>query len=108
MPASELMHMNFLMRLRREITHNLCKTYSDRGICAMAPPRKRTKLSTDQPAEILFDVTARQDYLTGFHKRKVARKEHAKETAIKRAKEEKVQERRQVSDELGSLRALTS
>lgn len=62
----------------------------------MAPPRKRTKLSTEQPSEILFDTTARQDYLTGFHKRKVARIEHAKELAVKRDREEKVKERRQV------------
>lgn len=61
----------------------------------MAPPSKKTKLSSSQPAEILFDPNARQDYLTGFHKRKVARIEHAKEAAVKRAREERVLERRQ-------------
>ncbi|QIX01282.1 hypothetical protein AMS68_006799 [Peltaster fructicola] len=65
----------------------------------MPPPRKRTKFSNDQPSEILFDVSARQDYLTGFHKRKVARKEHAKEIAVKREREDKIKERRQMREQ---------
>lgn len=60
----------------------------------MAPPSKRRK--TNQIEEITFNPSARQEYLTGFHKRKLQRKENAREAALKREKEERVRERRQV------------
>lgn len=60
----------------------------------MAPPNKKRK--TGQPEEIIFDPAARQDYLTGFHKRKEARKKHAQEVAAKLEKEERVSARKQV------------
>lgn len=47
------------------------------------------KLSGPRPEEINFDLSARQDYLTGFHKRKVQRTKAAQEAAEKRAKEER-------------------
>ena len=62
----------------------------------MAPLTKKRRLDSQQPAELNFDVSARQEYLSGFHKRKVARKENARETAIKRDKEERVVQRKQV------------
>ena len=61
----------------------------------MPPFPKRRKL--DQPTEITFDPAARQDYLSGFHKRKEQRKQTAKEAAIKREKEERLVARKQVS-----------
>lgn len=61
----------------------------------MAPATKRRRLE-QQPEEITFDPSARQEYLTGFHKRKEARKQHARDTAAKKEKEEKVKERKQV------------
>ena len=71
------------------------------------PPRpKRTLLSSGPPSkkrktvhkieEISFDNDARADYLTGFHKRKVARATRAREEAEKREKEERVRIRAQV------------
>ena len=63
-------------------------------IAKMAPATKRRKLN--QPEEITFDPEARQEYLTGFHKRKQARIKHAKEVAAKQEKEDRVRERRQV------------
>jgi ribosomal RNA-processing protein 17 len=48
------------------------------------------------PAEILFDTAAREDYLTGFHKRKLARIKQAQELAKEAAKEEKRSHRREV------------
>jgi hypothetical protein len=60
----------------------------------MAPSNKRKR--TNQIEEITFDPSARQEYLTGFHKRKQQRIEHAREAAVKREKEERVKERRQV------------
>ncbi|KAK4546229.1 hypothetical protein LTR36_002366 [Oleoguttula mirabilis] len=65
----------------------------------MAPVFKRRKIDAKQVDEITFDPTARQEYLTGFHKRKVARKETAREQAIKRDKEEKVTQRQQIRKE---------
>jgi len=47
--------------------------------------------------EVVFDFAQREDYLTGFHKRKQERIKAARERAIEREKEEKKQERRHVS-----------
>lgn len=63
----------------------------------MAPLPKRRRLDhPTQVAEITFDPSAREEYLTGFHKRKLARRENARETALKREREERVVQRRQV------------
>ena len=51
----------------------------------------------DQPEEITFDFSARQDYLTGFHKRKLERAKHAQDISIRKEKEVKLETRRQVS-----------
>lgn len=60
----------------------------------MAPPAKRRK--TAHSEDITFDPSARQEYLTGFHKRKEQRKKHAQEIAGKLEKEEKLKARKQV------------
>lgn len=64
---------------------------------AMGPPpsKKRKLFSTIE--EIAFDPSAREDYLTGFHKRKLQRIKHAKEEAVKREREEKLTARKIVS-----------
>lgn len=72
----------------------------------MAPAPKRRKTSSSatfkfkgnkQPIEELkFDPDARQEYLTGFHKRKLQRIKHAQEDAAKQAKIEKVEARKEV------------
>ena len=64
---------------------------------AMGPPpsKKRKLFSTIE--EIAFDPSAREDYLTGFHKRKLQRIKHAKEEAAKREREEKLTARKIVS-----------
>ncbi|EME80378.1 uncharacterized protein MYCFIDRAFT_63476 [Pseudocercospora fijiensis CIRAD86] len=49
--------------------------------------------------ELTFNPEARQEYLTGFSKRKQARKDHAKEVAIKREKEEKIKERKALREQ---------
>jgi ribosomal RNA-processing protein 17 len=61
----------------------------------MAFSGKKRK-ATSALEEITFDRDARREYLTGFHKRKLARAKAAQEAAEKKAKEEKIQERRQV------------
>lgn len=60
----------------------------------MAPATKRRKLN--QLEEITFDPAARQEYLTGFHKRKQERIQNARDAAVKRAREDKIKERRRV------------
>lgn len=59
-----------------------------------APSKKRKAAHAIE--EISFDNTARSEYLTGFHKRKVQRQKHAQEEAAKRAREEKIEMRKQV------------
>lgn len=64
---------------------------------ASAPPLKKRKKSTPVIEEITFDFNAREDYLTGFHKRKVQRIKHAQEEAAKKDREERIVARKTVS-----------
>ncbi|KAH7905198.1 nucleolar protein 12-domain-containing protein [Hygrophoropsis aurantiaca] len=64
-------------------------TQSHKAIAA----KKRAK--KDQVKEILFDEDARREFLTGFHKRKVAKHEAAKKKAQLREKEERLETRRE-------------
>ncbi|KAL8924386.1 MAG: hypothetical protein Q9172_002733 [Xanthocarpia lactea] len=59
----------------------------------IAPIKKRRK---GEPAieEITFNFDDREEYLTGFHKRKLQRIKHAKEEALKKEREEKVANRK--------------
>jgi ribosomal RNA-processing protein 17 len=61
----------------------------------MPPPSKRRK--TSAVPEVVFDPTARAEYLSGFHKRKQARIKHAQEVAAMKEKEEKRRDREDVS-----------
>ncbi|KAL2002300.1 hypothetical protein VTN02DRAFT_207 [Thermoascus thermophilus] len=64
----------------------------------MGPQAKRRKL-TSTVEEINFDPVARHEFLTGFHKRKMARMRHAQEIAEKKAREERRQERKKIREE---------
>ncbi|KAL8692012.1 MAG: hypothetical protein Q9224_004048 [Gallowayella concinna] len=59
----------------------------------VAPIKKRRK---GEPAieEITFNINEREEYLTGFHKRKLQRIKHAKEEAAKKEREERVANRK--------------
>jgi hypothetical protein len=63
---------------------------------AMQPPAKKRRVETIAVEEINFDTTARQEYLTGFHKRKLQRAKHAQEAAEKKARLERIEDRRKV------------
>lgn len=63
---------------------------------AVPPPRKKRKAAS-AIEEISFDFSAREDYLTGFHKRKLQRIKHAKEEAAKKDREDKLVARKIVS-----------
>lgn len=58
-----------------------------------APPRKKRKVAS-AIEEIAFDTSAREDYLTGFHKRKLQRIKRSKEEAAKKEREEKLAARK--------------
>ena len=60
------------------------------------PARNLKRKRFNQPEEISFDFNARQEYLTGFHKRKVERAKHAQDLAAKKERESKLEMRRQV------------
>ncbi|KAF2854636.1 hypothetical protein T440DRAFT_441833 [Plenodomus tracheiphilus IPT5] len=62
----------------------------------MPPPSKKRKTAVAAPEVITFDPAAREEYLTGFHKRKVARAKLAQEENAKREKEEKLRFRREL------------
>ncbi|CAG8598921.1 8995_t:CDS:2 [Ambispora leptoticha] len=51
----------------------------------------KKKRKREQPKEIVFDETARKEFLTGFHKRKLERRAKAQEYAKQQAKREHVQ-----------------
>jgi ribosomal RNA-processing protein 17 len=59
----------------------------------MAPPKKRKHAKIE---EISFDADARQEYLSGFHKRKQARVKAAQEAAAIKEKEDRKAQRREV------------
>lgn len=61
----------------------------------LPPPSKKRKM-TSAVEEVNFDFEARQEYLTGFHKRKQQRIKNAQEEAAKRARQEKLELRKQV------------
>jgi ribosomal RNA-processing protein 17 len=67
----------------------------------MGPPVKRRK--TSKVEEVSFDAAAREEFLTGFRKRKQQRIKHAQEIAIKKMKEEKRQDRAKVLIELSKF-----
>ncbi|KAL9616467.1 MAG: hypothetical protein Q9160_008662 [Pyrenula sp. 1 TL-2023] len=65
----------------------------------MPPPTKRRKIAPQAIEEISFDSTARQEYLTGFHKRKLQRTKQAQEAAEKKARAERIADRRKLREE---------
>merc|ERR1712000_186990 len=62
-----------------------------------APSKKRK--ATPAIEEISFDNDARHEYLTGFHKRKQQRIKHAQDEAAKKARQEKIELRKQARED---------
>ncbi|KAL7954213.1 nucleolar protein 12 domain-containing protein [Trichoderma compactum] len=62
----------------------------------LPPPSKKRKYGVE---EVSFDFDARQEYLTGFHKRKQQRIKLAQEEAAKKAREERLRTRKEIRDE---------
>ena len=64
-----------------------------KGTSFAVPPKKKRK-ATSAVEEITFDFNAREDYLTGFHKRKLQRIKLAKAEAAKKEREERITARK--------------
>lgn len=62
----------------------------------LLPPQPKKRKTTHTIEEIAFNNDARQEYLTGFHKRKQQRIKSAQDEAVKRARQEKIEIRKQV------------
>ena len=60
------------------------------------PALKKRKLNQSATEEVVFDPSARQEYLTGFHKRKVHRAKVAQEAAAEKARLERIVDRKKV------------
>ncbi|OAL28369.1 hypothetical protein AYO20_09486 [Fonsecaea nubica] len=65
----------------------------------MPPPTKRRRVEPTVVEEIKFDTTARHDFLTGFHKRKLQRAKQAQEAAERRARAERIEERKKLREQ---------
>jgi hypothetical protein len=60
------------------------------------PPNKKRKIKTVHEEKIDFNPAAREEWLTGFHKRKLERRKHAENENLKKEKEEKLRFRKEV------------
>ncbi len=60
----------------------------------LVAPLKKKRKPTSAIDEIAFDPSAREDYLTGFHKRKLQRIKNAKEEAAKQERADKLAARK--------------
>ncbi|KAH7152510.1 nucleolar protein 12-domain-containing protein [Dactylonectria estremocensis] len=65
---------------------------------SILPPHNKKRKATFGIEEISFDNEARSEFLTGFHKRKQQRIKNAQEEAAKRARQEKIELRKQARD----------
>lgn len=75
--------------MEQHTTNLAILTQSHKAIAA-----KRRKKNS-QIKELVFDEDARREFLTGFHKRKLAKKEEAKKRAILREKQQRLELRRE-------------
>lgn len=60
------------------------------------PANKKRKIKTVHEEKIDFNPAAREEWLTGFHKRKLERRKHAENENAKKEKEEKLRFRKEV------------
>ncbi|KAH6892019.1 nucleolar protein 12-domain-containing protein [Thelonectria olida] len=66
---------------------------------SVLPLQSKKRKATYGVEEVNFDIEARQEFLTGFHKRKQQRIKNAQEEAAKRARLERIEARKQVREE---------
>ncbi|TQS32569.1 hypothetical protein Golomagni_07109, partial [Golovinomyces magnicellulatus] len=83
--------------LIQQYTHKMFAKPRPKKSILPFPSKKRKNTSAVE--EVTFDNDARQEFLTGFHKRKQQRIKHAQDVAAKRARQEKVETRKQIRDD---------
>ncbi|KAI1004063.1 hypothetical protein K3495_g4143 [Podosphaera aphanis] len=66
---------------------------------ALLPPQVKKRKIEHKIEEISFDFTSREEYLTGFHKRKVARVKAAQAEALKKSREERIIMRKKLRED---------
>ncbi|MCJ1474610.1 hypothetical protein MMC13_003270 [Lambiella insularis] len=66
-------------------------------LATVVAPKKKKK-SASAIEEITFDFDAREDYLSGFHKRKLQRIKHAQEEAAKKGREDRINARKHLRE----------
>lgn len=71
----------------------------------LVPQTKKRRKTAYAIEEIKFDPSAREDYLTGFHKRKLQRIKHAKEESARKERQDRIEARRIVCQHHGLLRS---
>jgi len=57
-------------------------------------------------ATLVFDASARKDFITGFHKRKVERRQQARQRIAGEVRQEKLEARREKREQLKALRGI--
>jgi ribosomal RNA-processing protein 17 len=57
-------------------------------------------------ATLVFDASARKDFITGFHKRKVERRQQARQRIAGEVRQEKLDARREKREQLKTLRGI--
>ena len=57
-------------------------------------------------AVLVFDEKARKEFITGFHKRKVERRQKARQRIAEEVRQEKIQERKEKREQLKGLRGI--
>ncbi|KAI0600506.1 nucleolar protein 12-domain-containing protein [Biscogniauxia sp. FL1348] len=70
-----------------------------KNVLSQAPRKRKAQRRGGGVEEIKFDDEARVDYLTGFHKRKVQRAKQAQEQAAKKARQDKIEFRKQLRED---------
>ncbi|GMM37748.1 Rrp17 protein [Saccharomycopsis crataegensis] len=75
------------------------KKQSNKDILTRGQKYFESKKARPQPAEITFDPENRNEYLTGFHKRKLQRQKVAKDFKEKQLHQERLDERQRIRDE---------
>lgn len=73
----------------------------------MAPPPKRRRI-VSAVEEVTYDPVARQEYLSGFRKRKQQRIKQAQQVAKEKERLQKIDDRRSVSGAHGTNRMGTN
>ncbi|KAH8804565.1 nucleolar protein 12-domain-containing protein [Xylogone sp. PMI_703] len=66
---------------------------------SVLPPPSKKRKTTSSVEEINFDFSAREEFLTGFHKRKLHRVKMAQEEAARKEREERIRTRKQLREE---------